>query len=175
MKTLQEASDDFEAIMAEKKRIETKFHPQPGVNTKRRFPNSSVDVNYSPVDIEKYSRRKPFYEQVPHLEVSPDSRFEPFNCFPDIASKYSSIPKNAAPLFDNYSSRRVKKFEPEKQNQAQVQLDPNKEYVMYPLTLGFNDFDKHLTREHREEMLANDAKDKQVISPDFYTHHDNAT
>ena len=45
---------------------------------------------------------------------------------------------------------------------------------MYPLTLGFNDFDKHLTREHREEMLSNNAKDKSVISPDFYTHHDNA-
>ena len=45
---------------------------------------------------------------------------------------------------------------------------------MYPLTLGFNHFDKHLTREHREEMLTNDARDKSIISPDFYTHHDNS-
>ena len=112
---LQEASDDFATIIAEKKRIETKFHLQPGKNSKRRFPNSNVDINLSPVDIEKYAFRTPFFQQVPRLEVSPDSRFEPFNCFPDIASKYSSVLKNAAPNFDNYTSRRrTNKYEQEK-------------------------------------------------------------
>lgn len=35
LRLLQEAADDFNTIIAEKKRIEGKFHPQPGVNTKR--------------------------------------------------------------------------------------------------------------------------------------------
>lgn len=124
--------------------------------------------------MEKYSWRKPFFKQVPFLETSPDTRFEPFNCFPDIASKYSTVLKNAAPKFENYSYRRVKKIELDKQNQAQVQIAPNKEYVMYPLDLGFNNFDKTLSREQREYMKKNDTRDKSVLSPDFYTHHDNA-
>lgn len=53
-------------------------------------------------------------------------------------------------------------------------LDPNKEYVMQPLNLGFNDFDKTISREHREVMKRNETNDKNVLSPNFYTHHDNA-
>ena len=55
-----------------------------------------------------------------------------------------------------------------------MQIDPNKEYVMYPLDLGFNNFDLSLTREQRETMKVNSTLDKDVRSPDFYTHHDNS-
>lgn len=94
---LQEANDNFEAIMAEKRRIEARVHEQPGVNTRRWCSNSTCEVNKSPVDMERQAWRKPFYKQVPHLDPPPDSRFEPFDCFPGIASKYSSVLKNAVP------------------------------------------------------------------------------
>lgn len=83
--------------------------------------------------------------------------------------------KNAAPSFGNYSARNpMKKSELDKQSMAQVMLDPNKEHVMQPLNLGFHDFDKALSREHREVMKRSETNDKSVLSPDFYTHHDNA-
>jgi hypothetical protein len=45
-----------------------------------------ADINISMVDFEKYSARIPFYEQT-HLDAT-EGRFEHFNYFPGIASKY---------------------------------------------------------------------------------------
>lgn len=59
-----------------------------------------ADINISMADFEKYSKRKPFYEQT-HLDAH-ESRFEHFNYFPGIASKYS---KPNAPNFENYAPR----------------------------------------------------------------------
>ena len=61
-------------------------HPDPGRNTKRVFSNTMADINISMVDFEKYSARIPFYEQT-HLDAT-EGRFEHFNYFPGIASKY---------------------------------------------------------------------------------------
>lgn len=45
---------------------------------------------------------------------------------------------------------------------------------MEPLNLGFLEFGKHLSRADRDRMRKNETNDKNVLSPDFYTHHDNA-
>ena len=45
---------------------------------------------------------------------------------------------------------------------------------MYPLNLGFVNFDKTLSRTHRDQMLKLNGRDRGVLSPDIYTHHDNA-
>jgi hypothetical protein len=55
--------------------------------------------------MQKSPKRIPFYEQVPRLDGPKDSRFEPFNLFPAVASKYSTLNVNMAPLFQNYSER----------------------------------------------------------------------
>jgi len=53
-------------------------------------------------------------------------------------------------------------------------VNPNKEYPLRPLNLGFHNFDLQMTREEREKFLSHRADDKTVKSPDIYTHHDNA-
>ena len=55
--------------------------------------------------IEKYSGRVPIHEQVPKLDGPHESRFEAFEYFPKINSKYSTKAENQVPLFKNYSSR----------------------------------------------------------------------
>lgn len=72
-----------------------------------------ADVNISMVDFEKYSLRKPFYEQT-HLNAT-DSRFEHFNYFPGIASKYE---KHNPPNFENYAPRTNEKKELKAANSA---------------------------------------------------------
>jgi len=43
------------------------------------------------------------------------------------------------------------------------------------LTLGFYDFEKQQSRDRREKLFKAEVLDKDVRSPDIYTHHDNAT
>ena len=133
--------------------------------TRRWCSNALCEVNKSPVDIDRQAWRKPFYKQVPFLEPPPESRFEPFNCFPDVASKYSSVLKNAVPSFENYSVRNpIKKSELDKQNMAQVMLDPNKELVMKPLNLGYHDFEgMALASEERERLHRDLSGHKAMI------------
>lgn len=47
-----------------------------------------------------------------------------------------------APKFDNYSSRLDPKKDQAIADQQQVNLEPNREYVLRSLTLGMIDFDK---------------------------------
>ena len=54
-------------------------------------------------------------------------------------------------------------------------LRPNKEIGLASLTLGFNDFGKQQSRARREKAYKREVMDKDVKSPDIYTHHDNAT
>lgn len=75
--------------LIEKKRAAEAFaQPNPGSNTKRNFINVNYDFVKSPVDFERTSERKPFYEQVPRLDGPHDQRFNPFNNMPKINSKY---------------------------------------------------------------------------------------
>jgi hypothetical protein len=77
------------------------------------FSNTMADVNISMADFEKYSVRKPFYEQT-HLDAT-DSRFEHFNYFPGIASKYET---HNAPDFEKYAPRTTNKKEIKAANNA---------------------------------------------------------
>ena len=45
-------------ILDEKKRLENVERPDPGRNAVRKFNNAMMDVNLSPVKMEKYSSRK---------------------------------------------------------------------------------------------------------------------
>jgi len=84
--------------------------------------------------------------------------------------------KNQVPKFENYSARGViLKHEREKMNQGQIDMIiPDKDSVMPSLQLGFIDIKRHQTRLRREARFKEGIADKDVASPDFYTHHDNA-
>lgn len=53
-------------------------------------------------------------------------------------------------------------------------MDPNKEYPLRSLTLGNVNFDLMLDRSQREKRMKAGTDDKNVRSPNIYTHHDNA-
>jgi hypothetical protein len=130
-------------LIDKKKEIESKAVPNPGVNTKRKFNNVNFDIIKSPVDIPKYSGRKPFYEQVPVLDGPHPERFVPFNSIPDVNSKYK-FPQ--VPNFENYSYRVNPEKELKEADRAQIAIQPNKDYVMKSLTLGFTDFKMQQSR-----------------------------
>ena len=91
--------------------------------------------------IDKYSSRIPLHEQIPKLAGPTEARFNTFECFPKIASKYSSkIGK--VPLFKNYSSRSNAVKEKRDADDAQVIVNANKEYPLRSLTLGMINFDQ---------------------------------
>jgi len=75
-------------LVDKKREAEAFKHPCPGINKKREFINVNYDLIKCPVDIEKQSPRKPFYEQVPRLDGPHPKRFNPFNDMPDVNSKY---------------------------------------------------------------------------------------
>ena len=97
-------------------------------------------MNISPVNFQKSPKRIPFFQQIPRLDGPIDSRFEPFNLFPAVASKYSTLNVNMVPLFQHYSDRPpiISKEQIEKN---QVQVDPNFEYIKDSLKLGYINFD----------------------------------
>ena len=78
MRTLQEANENLEKIIQQKRNLDSITHPDPGRNTKRIFNNALHDVNRSPVNIEKQSARVYFGEQVPRIDGPHEQRFEPF-------------------------------------------------------------------------------------------------
>lgn len=45
---------------------------------------------------------------------------------------------------------------------------------MKPLTLGNVEFDAQTSRNYRAKVMDASTEDKDVGSPNFYTHHDNA-
>jgi hypothetical protein len=71
----------------------------PGIKI-RRFSNTNCDISLSMTDFKRYSERIPFYKQM-HLDVN-EKRFEHFNYFPVIASKY---PTPLGPDFAKYLYR----------------------------------------------------------------------
>jgi hypothetical protein len=117
MRVLQEVSDNLNMLMDEKKQHDAFPHPDPGRNTKRLFINATMESNRSPVDFDHCSARVPFFEQAPKPggKAGPnDKRWEPFNLFPAVYSKYSSKEVNQIGNFENQLSRRNEKEEERK-------------------------------------------------------------
>jgi len=91
-------------LMDEKKQNDAFAHPDPGRNTKRLFINATMESNRSPVDFDHCSARVPFFEQAPKPggKAGPnEKRWEAFNLFPPVYSKYSSKEVNKVHNFDN--------------------------------------------------------------------------
>ena len=102
MRAMHELHDNLMSLLEKKKLIEAKAKPNPGVNKKREFNDVKLDIIKNPVDIPKYSGRKPFYEQVPVFDGPHEERFVAFNSIPDVNSKYKF---SNVPNFENYSYR----------------------------------------------------------------------
>lgn len=58
-------------------------------------------------------------------------------------------------------------------NQKQ-DIDPNKEFVLSSLTLGYHDFEKSLSRHEQEKRFLIDQRNPRVAKPDLLLHHDKA-
>ena len=104
MRVLQEVSDNLNMLRDEKKQNDAFAHPDPGRNTKRLFVNVTMESNRSPVDFDHCSTRVPFHEQVPRPggKAGPnEKRWEAFNLFPAVSSKYSTKEVNMVAKFDN--------------------------------------------------------------------------
>ena len=129
-----------------------------------------MDIVKSPVNMDRESARKRIEPLSPH-----ESRFEPFNLFPDIASKYSTVGKNQSPSFRKQLARDDSLFiDHTKENLGQSILHPDKEAKMKPLNKGAVVFDKQQSRRQREKQMAQGTDDREVARPDLYTHHANA-
>lgn len=88
-----------------------------------------------------------------------------------MASKHRSV---HVPSFDNYSPRENEKARKKAADRAQVAIVANKEYTLRALTLGNHEFDAQTSRAYRAKVAEASTEDKDVGSPNFYTHHDNA-
>ena len=97
-----------------------------------------MDVNLSPVDMHRTSARRLPDNTSPHAK-----RFEAFNFFPSVNSKYSTKALNQVPLFDNFSSRNADAFvDMKKIQEGRSILAPDKELKWIKLDKGNVKFKK---------------------------------